>query len=282
MKCALHIDGRYYRSSSMIGRGDTQYSVDDLIDEGSITSKKPIKPVFRYNKDENQRLSVCITGASGSGKSTLASSIVDDLAKDTGYQVFLFSVNQHEDVIYKKRIVEYDQEETVWDGERLVVEEGEDGLVPVMEVVRHRDKMYPVRVDVHDPVWHERPIEYYRDSIVVFDDIEDLGSKEANTWIHRLQSLMLTAGRKLQIHVVSTLHNFRDSNPLTKLECQYWVFPLRGSPKYRLAGVLKDLMGMKPREAELLIKELGTDSRHVVIHTHHPAYILANHMIKLI
>jgi GTPase SAR1 family protein len=271
----------------MIGVGDRRYTVEDLIGSGVIRSTKPITPVFRYNTAENQRLSVCITGPSGSGKSTLANQIVDNLAKETGYQVFLISVNKQEDVLYKKRMVEFDEDVHVYDDRgRLVVDQidGPDGpeFVPVVETKRRRQPMYPVRIDYDDPEWRARPIEYYRDSIIIFDDIEDLGSKAANDWVRGLQSLILTAGRKLHIHIISTMHNFRDGSALTKLECEYWVFPLRGSPKYRLAGVLKDLMGMRPREAEALIKELGSDSRHVVIHTHYPSYIMSSHMIKLI
>ena len=143
--------------------------------------------------------------------------------------------------------------------------------------------MMPTRVDYDDEWVREQPLEYWQKSICIFDDIEDLGSKESTKFVKGLQALMYTAGRKLNIFMVNTMHNFRggQETALAKLENNWWVFAARGSPKFKLVGVLVDLLGMKRRQAEITVKQLG-DSRHVFIHTHFPNLIMSSNMMQLL
>lgn len=269
-----------------IKTGD-KISLEELIDKGIIHADKKgdsFEPIYWYNKDENQRLSVIISGSSGSGKSTLACKIVDDLAKQCQYQVFIFSINKDEDILCKPRKVAFDKEVPMFRNGKLLVDQDYN---PICDIKRCHEMMEPIRVDYENPEIQALPLEYYRDSIVVFDDIEQLSGQtpkeaKANTlFVKNLQSLMLTAGRKLNIHIVNTLHNIRDGNPLAKLENQYWVFPVRGTPKFKLVGVLVDLLGYKKKDAENLIDQLG-DTRHVIIHTHYPNYIVCDRFVQLI
>jgi GTPase SAR1 family protein len=251
-----------------------------------IKSKEKLKPVFWYDAKGKQRLSVLIVGPSGSGKSTLASKIVDDLADDTMLQVFIISVNQGEEVINKKRPVRYTEKRPVYTmvngEEKLVVEFDSFGeLVPVMQDAEVRDHQYATVLDWRDPAVRELPFEWYHDSIVVFDDVEDLGDADANKWVNYLQNMFLTAGRKLNIHMVSTQHNFKDGRATVRNETAYWVFPVAGAAQYKLVGALTELMGLTKKRAAGIIDTLG-DTRHAVVHTHMPAYILGDHCAILL
>ena len=261
--------------------GNKSITLEDLIKKETIHGTD-IEPIYWFNQKENQRLAVSIAGASGSGKSTLASKIVDYLSQKLKYQVFIFSVNSGEDVLIKKRPVKYEvMKPKVIRGKLQLMQELTGEIVPIMEKKVVEEPLYPIRIDYMAPSIWEEPLEYWRKSIVIFDDIEDLGDKDATKRVKQLQSLFYTAGRKLDIHMVNTLHNMRDSNPLTKLENTFWVFAHRGSPKFKLVGILIDLLGMKRRDAEKVVSELG-DSRHVAIHTTYPNYIIGSKLIKLL
>jgi Cdc6-like AAA superfamily ATPase len=182
--------------------------------------------------DPNQRDSIYITGPSGSGKSYFVSNFISE---------------------YKKR---YPKREVI-----LFSAKDEDPAL---------DKYKPGRIKLTDEM-AEDPIDLkeLENTLVVFDDIDQIGNKKIQDAVWNLRDRILEVGRSLQISICTVAHqitNYKASR-ICLNEADYVVFFPQSGARFQINYFLKNYAGMDKEQIDG-IKKLK--SRAVILKKTYP------------
>jgi len=188
---------------------------------------------------------IYIAGKSGSGKSYLASQYMKEYRRIfPDRKIYLFS--RHQD------------EKTYNDIQHIAIELNEELI--------------------EDPI----DVSELENSLVVFDDTDNLATKRLNDALKLLNNDLITNGRKYGIHVLTLAHQLLDYQKTRNLlnEANKVVFFNNGS-SYHINRYLKTYAGLAPDEiADLLRTVKG--SRWTMFHTGNPTYILHQHGASIV
>lgn len=226
--------------------GKIYYFIDTEVDRdlGTRIILDDIKPYYYKNTSKNQILSFMIPGVAGSGKSYFAGELLDQLTDLENKPIFVFAINDQDDSLDKKR-----------------------------------KKKMPIRIPWEDEDLYSSGIADFENTYLVFDDIEQLKNKAITNFTKDLRDLSLTAGRKLNIDVISILHDLKDKSARQVLkESRYHVlFPKSG--RCTTNDYLDKKLGLyKP----IRDKILNLKTRVLIIHSFYPRYIVAEKTIMLL
>ena len=159
-------------------------------------------------------------------------------------------------------------------------------LISAVQDVSTIDKIKKLRkIDIFKPVFSEVeiPLEEFKDSLVIFDDVDSISNKNLRKKVWSVMSNILTMGRHYNISAIITFHVATAGNE-TKLilnESQsITIFPSASGGR-TLKYLLDSYLGLDKKQIER-IKQL--DSRWVTIVKSYPktvlydkgAYILRN------
>ena len=159
-------------------------------------------------------------------------------------------------------------------------------LISAVQDVSTIDKIKKLRkIDIFKPVFSEVeiPLEEFKDSLVIFDDVDSISNKNLRKKVWSVMSNILTMGRHYNISAIITFHVATSGNE-TKLilnESQsITIFPSASGGR-TLKYLLDSYLGLDKKQIER-IKQL--DSRWVTIVKSYPktvlydkgAYILRN------
>lgn len=137
-----------------------------------------------------------------------------------------------------------------------------------------------VRVDL-DEHFIENPIEVEElvDSLVVFDDIENVKNKIMLKTLNNLRDDILQIGRHYRVRQIFISHlisNYADTRRLLNESTSVTVFPRSGSGTYQIKQFLKNQCGLSRTE---ISKFLNQKSRWVSIYRTFPAYVISEKSI---
>jgi energy-coupling factor transporter ATP-binding protein EcfA2 len=205
----------------------------------TLSNDAKFHPIMVKKKDQNNR--VCIVGASGSGKTTFAANMMKQYRDDNKKkEIFLFTRNKEDksiDNVANPTRIELDEEELLDS-----LETGE----PYID------------------------IEWLKKSCCIFDDIEQT-SKLLTKYLTSLRMDAITNGRKLDIDIISIIHNtdFRNTR-LVFSEMSMLTLFMKSSQAMN-KRILKDYVGLNIRQIEELKK---INSRWICIRTIYPMMVM--------
>jgi len=145
------------------------------------------------------------------------------------------------------------------------------------------DPLGPIRLDIYDPDTYELPIEEFNNSIVVFDDVENLADKAVNKAILRLRNMLLEKGRHHKIDVVSISHDAlagKDTKLVHAESTAAVMFP-KYAQAHTMGTYLKKYIGLSADNVQK-IKELGNHSRWIFVSNTAPTYVLHAHGAEIL
>lgn len=131
------------------------------------------------------------------------------------------------------------------------------------------------RLKLDDSLENKKPPrpEIFKDSIVLFDDIDSIQNKKVYAMIQTLRDSLLRRGRHEYITVLITSHlltNYKDTRIILN-ECNSITIFCRSGSKYGHKYLLKNYIGLDKKESQ---KVLNLPSRWVTIYKNYPSYIL--------
>jgi hypothetical protein len=127
------------------------------------------------------------------------------------------------------------------------------------------DKLKPIRIKIDDEILEDPiAVSTFKDSIVMFDDIETIKVKKLKDEVSNLRDQCLSEGRHYNISVLCTNHQITDYKKTRNmlLECQYITFFPRSSGVYGIERLLKCYIGLGKDDIK---KILSLPSRWVTI-----------------
>jgi hypothetical protein len=132
-----------------------------------------------------------------------------------------------------------------------------------------------VRFKLDEELIDKNPIkpEKFRDSIVVFDDIDSIQNKKLYAVIQNLRDSLLRRGRHEDISTLITSHlltNYKDTRIILN-ECNSITIFCRSGSTYGIKYLLKKYVGLDKKGIE---KVINLPSRWVSIYKNYPQYIL--------
>lgn len=161
------------------------------------------------NNDPNQRDSIYITGPSGSGKSTFIGNFIKEYIKrNPTNDIVLFSMKDEDPAL---------------------------------------DPYHPMRIKI-DRGLIDDPIDLaeLENSLVIFDDIDQIGDKKLQNAVHNLRDRILEVGRSKNISICTVAHqitNYKASR-ICLNEADYVIFFPKSGSKYQVSYFLKNYAGM--------------------------------------
>jgi len=234
------------------------YLHDDNSGEKSIEMEDiNIFPLLKFKEGEKQNHRIAIFGKSGSGKSHLVGRMLDMLkSKKHG--------NQDRDIV----IISGVEEDAALDKPR-----GKKG-----------SKAEPERIDIYSPEFSEMTPDDFEDSVVVFDDIENLTNKNANKTVLALRNSMLERGRHKNIDIISISHNAIGGNLTRFVHSEatgFVIFP-RYSQVHQLSTYLSKYAGLSKQAIEKIINIGENQSRWIFVSNLAPMYVIYEHGCYLV
>lgn len=186
--------------------------------------------------DPDQRDSIYITGPSGSGKSTFVAGFMDEYRqKYPRREIYLFS-SKSED--------------------------------PALDA--HRPLRVPLDSGmVEDPI----TLEELEGSLVVFDDIDQIGNKSIQNAVWGLRDQILELGRSKGISICTVSHqvtNYKASRICLNESDYVIVFPKSGA-RYQIQYFLKNYAGL---DKEQIKKVFGLPTRAVILRKLYPMCVI--------
>jgi hypothetical protein len=196
-------------------------------------------------RDEpNQRECILISGCSGSGKSTWASKYM----------------NLYHRMNPKNRVIIISKKERDPEYEKL---------------------KFAKYLDLETLVDTDLDVDNFTDSLVVFDDIENIQPTELKTKVYALKDNMIETGRSENIYVLLCTHlsmNGKDTRRDLNESDTVVLFPSNSS-HYHMERLLKVYCGF---DKEMVKRILNVPSRWVAIKKHAPRYCITEHEVFLI
>lgn len=124
----------------------------------------------------------------------------------------------------------------------------------------------------HDLISEVLGIHDFTDTLVIFDDMDNLQEKSVIEYIHKLMNDLMSCGRKQNIYVIYMTHIFKNraKTQIPLLEASKIVF-FNGAGDRGNIGVLKDYAQMNKKEIDRLI---GLDSHWCCLERSRPRYLV--------
>ena len=220
-------------------------------------------------KRKNQIYSAYISGSSGSGKSTECARIALDLLNNDKSieNVFFITSQTIEDPAFSK-IMKKTKKVT----KQIKLRNGK---------IVEKEEKEPIflTLDINNPALYSTPIDFFKNSIFIFDDYEVL-PKEVEKLMTDFVRSIITMGRKLNINPIIIRHKILNHNKTAEiiLEAQNIItFPSynwRDTSKF-----LENYMGFSKDEIAD-VRKLKTRALH--IHKVVPNIMISNDEVRLI
>jgi hypothetical protein len=261
------------------GKPTSQLVVIDIAEDATGPNKLDVdgdyelKPYLYKNPKEVQSIRALIFGPQGSGKSYLAGEILVHLFENHQSKDIVIIARNTEDVpLDRKRICHNDFNERVNMEKTLkAVQSGKIKLGETITEFEHKkgSKYTPIRLDVYDPQVLDSHIESFKDSYLIFDDVERMKTKEATEFCHHLRDSALEVGRKLNICSVNILHNIKGGLKASVMrdESAFVFANPQASGQHKIRSFLRDYAALDKKEIEAFIKMKG---RFVMVRTEFP------------
>lgn len=201
----------------------------------NLTSNEVLEPVPSPNKPER----VLVSGGSGVGKSTLVMSMIEKYSKFYPDNRIVLFLRQEDPAFSKLDELDVDIHEIIVD-----------------------DKILEMKITLDD----------LENSLVVFDDMDNIPSKKINEFVHRIVNDILTNGRKRNISCTYINHAFLSglqSKIVNHESNKVFFFPSSGIRQ--TIAFLKEYLGMMKQEIDMLTH---IPSRWVMISRSSPRYVL--------
>ena len=187
-------------------------------------------------EDPDQRDSIYITGPSGSGKSVYVSNFIAEYKKRYPKRnIILISGKDSDPALDKYKI----------------------GRIPIDETL------------VEDPINLDEMV----NSLVIFDDIDQLGNKKIQDAVWHLRDKILEVGRSRGISICSVAHqitNYKASRVCLN-EADYVVLFCKSGARYGINYFLKKYLGLDNKQIE---RVMNLPSRAVVIKKTYPMCVI--------
>lgn len=126
--------------------------------------------------------------------------------------------------------------------------------------------------DVDDILNQRITLDQLSDSLVIFDDMDNLQNKKLLINIHKLMGDIVTNGRKKNIHVIYISHllmNYQQTRVINNESNKVFFFP--GAGTSQIEKFLKSYASMKAGEIDRIIK---LKSRWIMLHKSIPRYVM--------
>lgn len=210
--------------------------VNNRMENVNLKDGGKLIPIPRNERNQVEHL--FITGPSGSGKSTFAA-------------------------MYAKMFYKMFPKHNFYVVSDVKKDEVLDKLKPKPKRITIDEQMYEDPIDISD----------FKDSLVLFDDIEHIKDKKIQKATMELRDKLLGEGRHHNTRVMTISHN-PTNNKETKaslLEARSIVMFPGGGDDYHLKNVLERYCSIDPK----MIKEiLKMDTRWIMVHKHFPKYVI--------
>ena len=214
-------------------------------------------PVFEPVQNQNHRL--IFTGRSGSGKSTSVGHCLDQMTLDNGGKRII--------------IISFINEDPELDRPRYF---NKRMIRPKRLHLSHRKG-----TDEYNELL-SLTIDYFSDSIVIFDDVETCVNKELLNYIISLRDMMLEAGRHHGIDVLTISHDILAGHINKKVKAEatgVFMFPQYNQP-HQTKEYLKKYVGLS--EEQIIDCMDGDESRFVYINLIAPKYYVKAKSCKML
>jgi hypothetical protein len=201
----------------------------------SLSSNEVLEPIPSPHKPDR----TLVSGGSGVGKSTLVMEMIAKYAKFHPKNRIVLFLRQEDPAF--DRLDDIDAEVT-----EIIVDE----------------KILEMKITLDD----------LEDSLVVFDDMDNITNKKLNEFVHRIVNDILTNGRKRNISCTYINHAFLSglqSKIVNHESNKVFFFPASGIRQ--TIAFLKEYLGMLKHEIETVTK---LPSRWVMISRTSPRYVL--------
>jgi len=221
------------------------------VGEPNISSESELKPFPYIDLKHKQRSGIFISGISGSGKSTIAKQLIDNYIKLLGKDT------------------------------RIILFTQTDELDPVFEPFSENKLFVHVCIK-NDPLYTSITPEILQNSVVVFDDYENL-EKQLQSFTLNLIKDILERGRKMNIQTILINHQTQNYNKTRALifECDtYILFP--NSNRNSVKKFLLSYGDIDKKEVDSLIDEAMNPFDFLLFRKSVPRYIITKYKIKLL
>jgi hypothetical protein len=243
------------------------------------------KTFFYKNPKETQSMRILIYGPQGSGKSYLAGEILDDLFSINSKDIFIFARNEEDEPLDRERICCCDFNEVI-DFEKMekIAKKGkldEKTEIPKKFINKKNKKYKPLRLNPYLQEVQSIPTEDYKESFLLFDDVERMKTDDATDYLHNLRCSSLEIGRKLNIDCINILHNIKNGtkNSVMRDESNYVFFNPNASGSHKVRSFLKDYCSMDKKEIEQAVNMKG---RFICVRTEYPRCLIGKKKIIVI
>lgn len=196
------------------------------------------------NIEKDQRDTLFIAGPQGSGKSVFSSNYIKDyLTKYTHNKFYLFTLKDKDEPL---------------------------------------DELGPIRIKLNeDLIKKQLKLEFFKNSIVLFDDVDSISNKEIKKEVYRLFDHLLLDGRSLNITILITYHSTSDYKNTRQIlnNVKYVVlFPKSGGLAQN-NYMLKTYCGLNNTQVKRINK---LDTRYCIIKKTAPMMVIAQKNIYLL
>jgi len=253
----------------------TNYTVED-VKRLSLTERRRLRnqlesalirqdlPATTYKTRLNEIISILpsdtpdriyIAGASGVGKSSFSAQFVLEYhIKYPENKIYMYSTHQAEHA-YSRLPIEYQELKT---------------LLP--------DSIPPP--GSNSPSNEPPTVQDFKNSLVLFDDVDNLQDKNLQNAVNGLQSDLLANGRKYHVSVMIIAHqlmNYKQTRNILS-ECYRVVF-FPQSSKYHVNRYLKTYAGIQKSDIDRI---MNTRSRWICLQTTVPNIVMAEHDVFIL
>lgn len=143
------------------------------------------------------------------------------------------------------------------------------------------DIFEPIRVDMNNFILKKNTLETLRNSIVIFDDVDQIHDKNISKKIYDTINEILCNGAHFDIHVIVTNHlcsDYRNTRIILNECSSITMFPKSGS-SHQIEYTLKNYFGLSKCQID---KICSLRSRWVTIFKHYPQCVLYSHGVYLL
>ena len=222
--------------------------------EDNFETDNEFKPIPYLNLKNKQRSAIFISAPSGAGKSTIARQILDSYREILGKKtrVILFTQTQDLDPVFEN------------------LTEG-----------KYKEHFIHICIKT-DPMYSLLTPELLKDSILIFDDYENL-DKDLQGFTMTLIKDCLERGRKMNIQMMLINHQTMNYNRTRSLifECDtYILFPSANRNSVR--KFLLSYGDIDKKEVDDLIEGSMEPFDYLLLRKSAPRYILSKHRVKLL
>ena len=235
---------------------------DDKFSELETTSELIPIPFFV----ENQRIGpICVCSLSGGGKSTYCARLLNEIIKLDNKHVTVGEEDGLPIIVQKHKKSPLDLQ-------------GIYLITAATEADPAYDMFPPIRLDIEDAM-NKATLDDFANSVVLFDDHTNQGSKERDSWVNDLKNQLLERSRKLRTHLIICNHRQRagSKTALENIESQAFVVFYRSNKNESRKLLTNYLDFTKQQIDNLLSIDDGRFSAAYI--NRNPSYIITRHKI---